>query len=278
MQYPVEKLVKHLDQAFSKLKFDPIKHRYTVEGKEFPSVSKLKTAVSGGFDKNYWSLYKALEGSGYNIKKGTSEDSYYIDNKQVKVEIAKDLPMSVCQAEILSSWTHKADRGTSVHYYLEKGFFGLFPPERIDFLDKFIDNIKTYLTPIKAELRVAHFGLEYAGTLDKILVDSQNRFYIRDFKTDGNFTVKNPWQKMIAPFETWDNCNLNTYTIQLNLYKYALEKYTKMKIYGMAIDHFDILKETKEGNTNPNYGKHTEYQVPIINFDDETIRRIKYLT
>ena len=275
-KYPVEKIQNHLKKAFGKIVFEPIEHKYTVDGKVFPSVSKLKAAVGGGFNANYWSLYKALQFSGYTVKKGTSETSILVNGEYTDIDVAKDLPMSVTVDEVRAEWNHKAARGTSVHYYLEKGFFDSFPPKRIDFLDTYVEKLKTKFIPVQMEIVLAHFLLEYCGTLDFLCMDVQGRFYIRDFKTDKNFTIKNPWQKMIEPFQDWDNCKLNVYTIQLNLYKYAIEKATKIKIHGMAIDHFNIMKENEDGTVNPNYGKHTEYQVPLINLNDEIIRRIKY--
>lgn len=61
-------------------------------------------------------------------------------------------------------------------------------------------------------------------------------FEIIDFKTNKSINVESKYNNILkAPFEDMPDCELSHYTIQLNSYKYIIEKYTNIKISGLKI-------------------------------------------
>ena len=53
-----------------------------------------------------------------------------------------------------------------------------------------------------------------------------------------------PYGNLFYPFETMSEGQINEYTIQLNVYKYFLEKYTNIKLKKLKIVWFNITNST----------------------------------
>ena len=51
-----------------------------------------------------------------------------------------------------------------------------------------------------------------------------NKFLVIDWKTSGSIDKENKWEKMFGPLYDKDACNLNEYTIQIQMYKKALSE------------------------------------------------------
>ena len=57
---------------------------------------------------------------------------------------------------------------------------------------------------------------------------SLNKYLLIDWKTSGSIDKENKWEKMFGPVYDKDACNLNEYTIQLQMYKKALSEIYKI--------------------------------------------------
>ncbi len=141
--------------------------------------------------------------------------------------------------EILAEWKQTADTavdlGTVVHKWIEDFYNGLNPPdpedprvlERVDRFRRLHADRLYKLSPIKQEFRLFSRKWGIAGTTDAIF-KLNDRYYLGDWKTNKKFTTdfhpKGKYGKLLYPFEDlWDNA-LNSYSIQLSLYRLILQE------------------------------------------------------
>lgn len=141
--------------------------------------------------------------------------------------------------QILNEWKSTSDTamdlGTDVHKWIEDFYKGDNPPdpehpEVLSRVNKFKYLYETKLhklTPVKQEFRIFSRKWGLAGTMD-ILFKMQEDYYVGDWKTNKKFTTdkdpKGRWKKMLYPFEDlWENA-LNSYSIQISLYRLILKE------------------------------------------------------
>jgi ATP-dependent exoDNAse (exonuclease V) beta subunit len=188
-----------------KFQFDPIKHKYTYEGKHFISVTQFISRFHEKFDSDYWSKKKAEEAG-------------------------------VEQEEILRQWQVLNDRanhiGTSTHNWIENYYNQIYQPlpndvDIINRINKFNNIYATHLfklTPVKFEQRVFSTKWNIAGMIDSIFL-YKDKIVMVDYKTNKLFTTNNPYgEKLLYPFQDYDKCHLTEYSIQLSLYKLILKE------------------------------------------------------
>lgn len=66
-------------------------------------------------------------------------------------------------------------------------------------------------------------NLKIAGTIDLFAQNNLGTYLILDHKTNKSIDFENKYgEKALPPIEELDNCNFNTYTLQLNLYEFIL--------------------------------------------------------
>ena len=185
--------------------FDPEEHAYTYDGQKLISVTQFISRFHEKMDQDYWSKKKAEQ-------------------------------RGVDQSVILAEWKESNDRanflGTATHEWIENYFKGTWQclPTDIDIIDRINKFNKIYsthlhkLTPIKFEQRIFSKKLKIAGTIDSLFT-YKDSLVMLDWKTNKKFTIKNDWgSKLLSPFEKWDQCHLNEYSIQLSLYSLILEE------------------------------------------------------
>ena len=95
--------------------------------------------------------------------------------------------------------------------------------------------------------------------LDMLVYNTKlKQFEILDYKTNKNITHYSVYKsKMRYPVEHLDSCEVNTYSLQLSLYKYFIEKYTGIAIGACRVIWFN----TKNDN----------YKVITLNKLDEEV-------
>lgn len=185
--------------------FDPIKHKYTYQGKHFISVTQFISRFHKQFDQDYWSKKKAEEAG-------------------------------VEQSEILEQWQILNDRanfiGTSTHNWIENYFNRLYQdlPTDLDVIDRINKFNKIYAThlhklvPIKFEQRIFSKIWAIAGMIDSIFL-YKDKIVILDWKTNKKFETHNSFgEKLLEPFQDYDKCHLNEYSIQISLYSLILKE------------------------------------------------------
>lgn len=201
----IEKIRKQLEVYSDPLfKFDPIPHIYTYDGEVYESVTTFLKQFHIPFDKN--------RAEGIALKLGVTKE------------------------EVLKMWEDKANYagmlGTEVHEWIEYYYNKMWKelpqnPEVIDRIDKFnrIHNSKLYkLTNIANEVRIFSKKWKLAGTIDALFIYN-NKLFIIDYKTNKELTTKNNFgEYLLPPFDKYDKCHLNEYSIQLSLYSLILKE------------------------------------------------------
>lgn len=87
------------------------------------------------------------------------------------------------------------------------------------------------------------------GTADMLCLNPKGNLEIFDFKTNKKINTTSKYAKLFYPFDDMDECEFNEYTIQLNVYKYFIEKYTDLKVDGLKLvwiqptnDNFELIE------------------------------------
>ena len=158
--------------------------------------------------------------------------------------------------DVLSDWDYKREfagmKGTLVHNFAENYWFNkIFPynsqividkfgedhiKERYDrcvemFLDFYRDSSPA-LTPVAMELVVGDAELGVGGMVDGLFWNEKLQEYqIWDYKTNKQIRMHSEYRKRFKkPISFIEECEFESYSLQLNLYKYIIEKNTNIKI------------------------------------------------
>ena len=155
--------------------------------------------------------------------------------------------------EIKTLWdtirTDAANAGTRMHLAIEQFYNSLIDPTIPLEQDVNVINTREYhhfeqfykdhqhLRPFKTEWRIFDEELKIAGSIDMIYHDPEkkNSIYIYDWKRSKEIKYKNYFQKGLKPIQYIDDCNYQHYILQLNVYKYIIEKNYGLKVTELAI-------------------------------------------
>ena len=122
--------------------------------------------------------------------------------------------------------------GTSTHNWIENYFNRIHQdiPNDLDVVDRINKFNLIYakhlhkLEPLKFEQRVFSVEWGLAGTFDALFL-WKDKLVILDWKTNKSFTTENSYgEKLLEPFQDYEKCHLNEYSIQISLYSLILEK------------------------------------------------------
>jgi len=215
-------------------------HKYYIDGEEMSSVTRVIGTFKQKFDSDYWSEKKAKD-------------------RGVEKEV------------ILAEWKYKSDysceKGTLFHEYAENYLNNkVFPYDNTrikkilgegevdvkkdfdklrDMFHKFYDDCYGKLIPIKSEVIVGDEELKVCGMVDQLFWNNKaDELQIWDWKTNKEIKRNNKWQQFKYPIDHLDVCEYNTYSLQLSLYKYLIEKNTNLKLGDSYIVWFNEKNET----------------------------------
>jgi ATP-dependent exoDNAse (exonuclease V) beta subunit len=190
------------------------------------------------------------------------------DSKGQSVKSAKKLGVSV--EEVLADWDFKGDfsrtKGTLLHNYGENYWQNkVFPidyktyderfgeglmkerlEECIRMFKNFYNDAKESLIPIAMELVVGDSELGIGGMVDALFWNQKmGELQIWDYKTNKEIAEFSKYRKrLLPPINFLHDCELETYSIQLNLYKYIIERNTNLKIGRCYLVHIHEEQET----------------------------------
>lgn len=156
----------------------------------------------------------------------------------------------ITKEEVLREWSEinkqSLDRGSLIHKYIELRMQNKFNSSfKIDakegeMIDNFIFKTRQRLIPVKSEVVIGDIEYSIGGMIDQLFIDlKNNELYIFDWKTGKEIKKENEFEKMLPPFDFLDNCNFNHYCLQLQYYKYILEKNTNLKIKDCYFVHLN---------------------------------------
>lgn len=230
--------------TFNDIIFYEDTHKYfkTEAGKEdlpFISVTTFIKKFVPDFHENYWLTYKTLQGIGLNVESHSKADVPY-EHIRVNGTMYYYDDLKIMKSDLKKEWTIKGDegktRGTDMHKIFEYAFVGKMNSVNKEIKDYVEQN--RHLALLKSEFIVADYDAEIAGQLDALFFNTlTGEIELHDYKTDKEIKFNNKFQSMKAPIEFMSDCNFNKYTLQLNMYKHCIEKYTSLKIGKMKIIH-----------------------------------------
>ncbi len=220
----IQEKKKELEEVFSGLYFEPVSHTYTDEyGTSFSSCTEFIRKFE--LEKDWDTIRE-----NYAKKHGKTVD------------------------EVKADWEYKGKYattlGTEVHAVMEYIWQGKDYPGNKQEMDKYEGMFEEYVgrkkvaeelyrkmskryEPVLNEFKVFDRDIHIAGTIDFIAYDKiDDSFVIIDWKSSKKFehTAFRRIEKMKYPFDSYDDCNVNHYSLQLSVYKYIIEKHTDIKI------------------------------------------------
>ena len=210
--------------------FNPDYHSYTYHGAKLQSVTAALKKFHPAFDK-----------------------------AAVAKRVAEKNGQTV--AEVLADWEARGkiaiDKGNRVHKHIEETLNGTIPAgvdpflifnERLpemDAFDRLWEGMSQFVRPIQVEWVIGDFDWGLGGTVDTMMVNEHTGlFHIWDWKT-GKFDTSNLWEKLLPPFETFDACKLNVYSLQVSMYRLIIERNT-----GLSLGDSYIIHLSEDGRHN----------------------------
>jgi len=177
--------------------------------------------------------------------------------------------------EIKKAWASKGEEasaaGTAMHLAIEQFLHG--SPEQISeetyktiewkYFMNFWEDVKHDLVPYRSEWEVWMDEYKLAGSIDMIFYrKSDDSYVIYDWKRSKEIKTSNDYASGYGPVSHLPDCNYWHYTLQLNTYKYFLEKYYGLRVSDMylVIIHPD----------NKNYR-----QLRLNHLDDEVVSMLE---
>jgi hypothetical protein len=204
---------------------------------KFTSVTTFIKQITPTFNQDYWLAYKTLESMGLKVESHSKQN---VPQEFIKIngELVHYKTLKVDTSTLAAEWKNKSttalSNGTAVHREMELAFQGKYLS---DLSWKYAQNNK-HLFQLRGEFIVADYDKKIAGQMDALFFNTlTDQFELHDYKTDKKIEYTNRFESLLPPLDFMSNCNFNKYTIQLNMYKHCIEKYTDIKIGVMKIVH-----------------------------------------
>ena len=103
------------------------------------------------------------------------------------------------------------------------------------YFKKFREDFK-HLKPYRTEWMVWDKELKLAGSIDMIFEDKNKNLLIYDWKRSKKISMANKWQSSTNPIlSEFPDTNYWHYSLQLNIYKFLLERNYGKKVVGMFL-------------------------------------------
>lgn len=228
-------------RIFDRITYFDNDHTYKIDQEPSArvSVTGLVNSVKEKFDEEKWSKIKAGE--------------FGCTPEEVKLVWKKNNQMSTMQGSTLHNYIDnfyqnkvkpynrvltESILGQTLHEMMYKNLKTL-----VKQFNNFYKETNEYILPIKNELVVGDLeNTRICGMLDMLAYNTQNNtFEIYDFKTNKEFNESSRFEKkLLPPVEHLDECEFNSYSLQLSLYKLFIEKYTNIQIGDIKVVWFSI--------------------------------------
>jgi hypothetical protein len=226
--------------VFNRITFVEKTHSYLIDGEptNCPSVTRLLKQFKKEFDKMKMATRVAK-------RVGVSVDT-----------VLADWELNNLFSTTLGSMLHKYIE----NYYCNKriGFEGNFEglgldekkrlsealPKLVSYFQNFFNDNK-HLLCVKNELVLGDLeDTKVCGMSDLLCYNMQTeQLEILDFKTNKKMEKTTRYGNLLYPFDDMCEGEVNEYTIQLNLYKFFVEKYTSLKIDKLKIVWFNVQND-----------------------------------
>lgn len=150
--------------------------------------------------------------------------------------------------EIKKTWNDSgkeaSTKGTAMHLAIEQFLHGseeMIDPENYGTVEwkyfmNFWNDVKDDLVPYRSEWEVWMKEYLLCGSIDMVFYSKKLKGYvIYDWKRSKEIKTKNDFGSGYGPVKHLPDCNYWHYTLQLNIYKYFLEKYYDLNIVDLCL-------------------------------------------
>lgn len=218
--------------VFQRIKFVENTHNYIVDGSPANNLSVTRLI------KKFKREFKRDEMAARVAKKNG------VSTQQVLAEWERNNLYSTTIGTILHKYIESFYQNKSFATNIVSESLGFDEKEKIkqnlpimvEYFQNFYNNNKHFKC-IKSEFVVGDLDdTKICGTTDMLcLNENTNQIEIFDFKTNKKLESSSKYAKLFYPFDDMDECEINEYTIQLNTYKYFIEKYTNIEVGDMKL-------------------------------------------
>eukprot|EP00834_Sanchytrium_tribonematis_P001315 NODE_31_length_37178_cov_0.413576.p14 type:complete len:271 gc:universal NODE_31_length_37178_cov_0.413576:20183-20995(+) len=230
----------------SQLQFDKKLHQYRVKNTIYDSVTTIIDRMGDQFDPNRIIRFLRIRDEA-NILKNKPVSRYH----------------ELSDEQIISEWNKSKDDGSNCHKLFELSLLNNYNDEFYKLIEKYPYEFRTFQ---KLQIKFQHLNLyrtewavydeEFllAGTMDSV------------YKLDGKMYIYD-W-KRIKRVTKDKNGNFNKFKLQLNLYKYILEKNYEIQVENIA---FVGIHE------NSSYKSFDIQYVPVMDKEEIELMLVKHL-
>ena len=225
--------------------FEEKEHKYYLRGKQVgTSVTSLIHAFAPPFDAE-------------KMADKIASKKCSLQSRKKYENMTKEMILDKWKADGESS----SSLGTALHRDIELYFNGV-PNNNCSveysYFESFLKSgLLDNLTAYRTEWSVYDEDLDLAGQIDMLFYDSSaDSFVIYDWKRSKEISFTNKFKDdkyLYEPLGNLDNCNFSTYSLQLNIYRYILQKN-----YGITVSGMYLLI------LHPNYSEYYRIQVPVL--------------
>jgi len=231
-------------KVFNRITFLENNHKYLIDGKPTNtySVTGLLEKYKQPFEREKWLEKKAVENN-------TTKDviaKEWLDKKNYGLSFG-----TIIHNYIENFYSNKVISFDHDHYInlLGEKNYSVLREQIIKVIpqfNNFYDQNNFYL-PIKTEFVVGDMDeTKICGMVDVLMYNTKtNTYEIIDYKTNKEFNLCSRFnKKLLSPLNHLDDCEFNTYSLQINLYKYIIEKYCNIKISSCKVLWLSSQNET----------------------------------
>lgn len=222
----------------NRISFDEDRHIYYVDGEMYPiSVSGMVHLLFPSFnaDKVITKMRRSRNwrNSKYYGMRSTDIKQLWEDNR-----------------------IRASDDGTIMHKHIEDYYNG---KSNLKTKGKEYDQIRTFIKDhshlriLKTEWRVFDDIIKFAGTIDAVF-ENNSGIYIYDWKRSKEIKKENQYETGMYELSHLPHSNFWHYSIQLNLYRYILNKFYNKDVKSMYLVQF-----------HPDIDEYKKYRVPNLN-------------
>lgn len=239
-----------MEDRDSRISFIEDTHTYLIDGKHVPGLLSVTTFVHAFFEHFDADtvLAKMRRSAGWANSKyfGRTNDEIKAEWDRVRDEAADagtKLHLAIEQyynAQIARN--AQIDGANEIEYKQDPD---VIKTVEYGYFEQFVRD-HPHLKPFKTEWRIFDEDLKIAGSVDMVFYDpdDQTKIYIYDWKRSKEIKRSNRYQKGTYPLGHMDDCNYNHYTLQLNVYRYILEKNYGVETTQLAIVVFHPNNDT----------------------------------
>jgi len=233
----LEALNRH--EKDNNIKFDSESHTYRYKGK--PISTSVTQVVESFFEKFEPDavIEKMMAGPNWPRPMYLNPEGEPMTEEEIKMK----WDMQALYGRNYGSWFHY-----NVELYLNDEEYSPTLPEMKQFLE-FQDTVmrEQEITPFRTEWRIAAPEEGIAGSVDFVGKYSDGTYCIMDWKTMKGLPEKinsNYGKFAKPPLEALGDCEGMKYALQLNLYKYILEKYYDITVKKLILAAFNKSMDT----------------------------------